>query len=303
MHMPLPQSIPKTPQALASEIHIKALDNPAHFLLLEGDFDLRFWETRLNPRALRPVECGGKPTVLETLNQLHGQAVVQRVLGLVDADFDRLLGHVQPPRVVVTDETDLETTLLLLQCSLPTQMNMERLLAATVDAGKRNAFEQQNGCSLVEHVRRTASQFGVLRLLNEQHGWCISIKGMSVLNPQWFDRASLALRTPDLHQAFLGKLREAGHDIDQHQLTALIQTCAQRGWLSGWQLVQGHDLMAVLVTAMNSESLRRAKGHQQVSEVSLHRDLLLMHWHDIQTCSMIHDLAAAMPPSVSCFQI
>ena len=82
------QSIPKTPQVLATEIHMKAQDNPAHFLLLEGDFDLRFWEKRLNPRALRPVECGGKRIVLETLNQLHGQVVLHRVWGLVDADFD-----------------------------------------------------------------------------------------------------------------------------------------------------------------------------------------------------------------------
>jgi hypothetical protein len=297
----MPQAIPKTPQALASEIHIKALDNPAHFLLLEGDFDLRFWETRLNHSVLRPVECGGKATVLATLNHLHGQVVAQRVWGLMDADFDRLLGHTQSPRVVLTDASDLETTLLLLRCSLPTQMNMERLLAVCVDADKRNAFEQQKGCALVEYVRRTALQFGVLRLLNEQHGWCVSFEKMSVLNQQWFDRVSLTLRTPDLHQAFLGKLREAGYDIDQHQLTALIQTCAQHGWLSGWQLVQGHDLMDVLVTAMNSALLRRPSGHQQVSEASLHRDLQLMHWQDVQTCQMVRDLSAAMPAGAACF--
>ena len=165
--MRMAQSIPKTPQALASEIHIKALDNSTCFLLLEGDFDLRFWETRLNPHDLRPVECGGKPAVLATLNQLQGQVVLQRVFGLVDADFDRVLNRAKPPRVVYTDEADLETSLLLLQCSLPAQMNMERLLAATVDADKKRTFEQHKGCSLVEHVRRTAQQFGVLRLLNE----------------------------------------------------------------------------------------------------------------------------------------
>ncbi|MEY4977995.1 MAG: hypothetical protein RLZZ352_265 [Pseudomonadota bacterium] len=295
------QSIPKTPAALASEIHIKALDTPAHFLLLEGDFDLRFWETRLNQRALRPVECGGKSTVLHTLQLLQGQVLAPRVLGLVDADFDRLLGHAPPPRVVLTDETDLETSLLLLQCSQPTQMSMERLLAATVDAGKRTAFERQQGCTVVEQVRHIASQFGVLRLLNEQQGWCISFEKMSVLNPQWFDRASLTLRIPDLHQAFLSKLREAGHDMDQHQLATLIQACAQHGWLSGWQLVQGHDLMAVLVTAMNSESLRRAKGHQQVSETSLQRDLLLLHWQDVQHSSMIQHIQSAMPKGRPCF--
>lgn len=295
------QSIPKTPQALASEIHIKALDNPAHFLLLEGDFDLRFWETRLNPLVLRPVECGGKRTVLETLNQLHGQAVFQRVLGLVDADFDRVLNRAKPSRVVYTDEADLETSLLLLQCSLPTQMNMERLLAATVDAGKKSIFEEQKGCTLVEHLRRTVVQFGVLRLLNEQQGLCISFEKLSVLNSQWFDRGNLTLRAPELHQAFIARLQEAGHSIHPQQLSALIQTCEQHGWLSSWQLVQGHDLLAVLATFANSELLRRPSGHQQVSEASLQRDLLLMHWQDLQTCQMIHDLSAAMPLDTSCF--
>lgn len=298
----MPQAISKTPQALASEIHIKSLDNSAHFLLLEGDFDMRFWETRLNPRALRPVECGGKSAVLDTLELLRGQAVVQRVLGLIDADFDRLLGHMRSPRVVQTDETDLETTLLLLQCSAPTQMNMERLLAVTVDTEKRNTFERQKSCTVVEFVRRTVSQFGVLRLLNEQHGWNVAFSDMSVLNQQWFDHANLALNTSVLHQSFRDKLQAQGHSVDLVQLTTLIQACVQRGWLFGWQLVQGHDLMAVLSAVMNSGLLRRTSGHQQVSEASLHRDLRLMHWQDIQTCQMIHDLAAAMPLGVSCFQ-
>jgi len=295
------QSIPKTPQALASEIHIKALDNSTCFLLLEGDFDLRFWETRLNPHDLRPVECGGKPAVLATLNQLQGQVVLQRVFGLVDADFDRVLNRAKPPRVVYTDEADLETSLLLLQCSLPSQMNMEKLLAATVDAERRSIFEQQTGCTLVEHVRRTALQFGVLRLLNAQQGWCISFEKISVLNSQWFDRGNLTLRVPDLHQAFIAKLQQAGHGIALHQLSALIQTCEQHGWLSSWQLVQGHDLLAVLATLMNSELLRRPSGHQQVSEASLQRDLLLMHWHDLKASHMIRDLSAAVPAGMSCF--
>lgn len=300
--MPQPQSISKTPQALASEIHIKALDNPAHFLLLEGDFDLRFWETRLNVHALRPVECGGKSKLLDTLRLLHGQAVVQRVLGLVDADFDRLLGRVLPPRVMVTDEADLEATLLLLQCSRPTQMNIERLLTATVDTEKRNSFEQQTGCTVIELVRRTASQFGVLRLLNEQHGWCISFEKMSVLNAQWFNFADLSLNTSALHQSFSGRLHAQGHSVDQAQLALLIQECTQRGWLSDWQLVQGHDLIAVLTTVMNSQLLRRTSGHQQVSEASLQRDLHLVHWHDLQTCQMIHDLTKVMPQGTSCFK-
>lgn len=297
----MPQAISKTPQALASEIHIKALDNPAHFLLLEGDFDLRFWETRLNHSVLRPVECGGKSTVLDALQLLQGQVLESRVLGLVDADFGRLLGHVQPPRVVVTDETDLESTLLLLRCSRPTQINIERLLAATVDADKRNAFEQQQGCTVVDQVRHTASQFGVLRLLNEQQGWNIAFHDMSVLNQQWFDHTRLTLNTSVLYQVFSDKLRAQGCSVDLGQLTRLIEACARRGWLSGWQLVQGHDLMTILAAVMNAKCLRRPSGHQQVSETSLQRDLQLMHWQDVQTCQIVRDLSAAMPSGASCF--
>lgn len=294
------QAIEKKPQILASELHIKAQDNSAHFLLLEGDFDLRFWETRLNPRMLRPVVCGGKTMVLETLNQVQNQALAPRVLGLVDADFDRLLGQVHPDRVVVTDETDLETTLLLLRCSQPSQRNIERLLSVSVDAAKRNAFEVQR-CSVVEHVRSTASQFGVLRLLNEQHGWNISFRDISVLNHQWFDHTSLKLDTSVLYPAFSNKLQAKGHPVDQGQLTTLIQVCVQRGWLSGWQLVQAHDLMAILATVMNSDLLRLPSGHQQVSADSLHRDFRLMHWQDIQGCQMIQHVIAVMPPGVPCF--
>ena len=180
-------------------------------------------------------------------------------------------------------------------------MNIERLLAATVDANKRSIFEQQKGCTLVEYLRCTALQFGVLRLLNEQQGWCISFEKISVLNSQWFDRDNLTLRAPDLHQAFISKLQEAGHGIELHQLSALIQTCEQHGWLSSWQLIQGHDLLAVLATFTNSELLRRPIGHQQVSEASLQRDLLLTHWQDLKTCQMIRDLSEAVPTGMSCF--
>ena len=296
------QSIAKTPSTLTSEILLKAQDNPAHFLLLEGDFDLRFWETRLNFKALRPVECGGKSTVLATLELLRGQTIGQRVLGLVDADFDRLLNRAQPPLVVYTDESDLETSLLLLQCSSPMQMYMERLLAATVDAEQRSHFEQQCGCSLVEHIRRTALQFGLLRLLNEQQQWCVSFQDISVLNPQWFDRDNLTLGTPELHRSFLAKLNDVGHGISQEQLTALIQTCEQVGWLKSWQLVQGHDLMAVLATFMNSPLLRRPSGRQQVSQASLQRDLRLLHWQDLQACQMIQTISANTPQGVACFR-
>ena len=50
-----------------------------------------------------------------------------------------------------------------------------------------------------------------------------------------------------------------------------------------------YDLLAVLAALMNSELLCRSSGRQQVSETSLQRDLLLMHWHDLQTRQMVRD--------------
>lgn len=271
---------------LSSELRIKAQDSTHSFLLLEGSFDLRFWENRLNSVVVRPVECGGKSMLLETMTLVRGGDLEPRVMGLVDADFDRLMGNLPRDRLVLTDQNDLEMTLFLLQYDQQAQTFLDRLLASSVDPQKKTVFEKEQACSVMEFVRRIASQYGVLRFLNEREDWGLNFGELAILNTDWFDQTALHLNLGTLHQAVLAKM-PSRPELD---LVAKIDECRQFGWLDDWSLVQGHDFIKVLSVAVNSQKLRRDTGHLQWSENSLHRDMLLMHWQDIQTCAMVNQL-------------
>ena len=282
----------KKPGSLISEIYQKAAVSDHHFLLLEGDFDLRFWEEKLNPKTVQPIECGGKPHVTNTLKLLQNNSLLQRVFGLIDADFDRLLNREPSHRLVWTDENDLETTLLLLRCSHPPQQYIERLINATVKPEARLQREQELGCNLLEHIRQIASQYGLLRYLNALHGWCINFENHSLLSNQWFDHKQCCLNVEKLHEALLSQLNPAWQ---MENLQAEIQKCQQQNLLQGWQLVQGHDLLKVMACIL--QTLPR-HGGQQISEDSLQRDLILsIHWQDLQNCPMVKTLQAEFAPS------
>lgn len=288
------RELSKTPESISSEIVMKANTHRGWFLLVEGDFDLRFWKEKLNQDTIRPVACNGKTNLINAmtlLEQSDRSLFMARVCGLKDADFDRLLNVFPHPRVVYTDENDLETTLLLLKCTHPTQTYMERLLGINVDSEKRAAFERENNCSLVEHIRFIASRFGALRFLNDKHDWKIAFESISVLNNQWFSHSDLKFNITTLYQEFIKKLKEKEHFFSEVQLYDLIQSDIDQEWLSGWQLVQGHDLLTVF------RSVTKAIGHQQVNESSLQNYFCLLHVHDLQTTHMVRELLSYLPES------
>lgn len=285
--MTLAQS--KTPAVLKAELALKSHGTTHHFLLLEGSFDLRFWEGRLNPAYLRPIDCGGKPNLVGTALQVASGPYASRVIGLMDADFDRLLGREAPTRVLMTDQTDLESTLMLLQCQAPLQRNVDRLVVATAEVSKRQAFENHVGCSVVERVRSAVAQYGVVRYLNELRAWGVNFESLKILNRRWFNHADCSLDAQVLYQEIVN---QSGGVISLAHLQMEIQGCVQQGLLSGWQLIQGHDFLTVLAHALG---LIKGNGVNTINEATLHRDLILTHWHDVQRTSMVTDLQGLAP--------
>lgn len=280
-------AIAKTPAVLSSEILLKSSGYAGWFILLEGDFDQRFWTSRLNKSHLRPINCVGKPNVLGTLSLLESGNKAENIVGLVDRDFDGIMSRLSElPRLIYTDENDLEVTLL---CCTSGGLgpSIDRILSESVDVNKRLIFEAGLGCSVVDHLRKTASNYGSLRLVNEELQAGVAFDDLPVLHQDFFDHSTLCQKLEDLQAAFLSLVNQVGRvQLRADQLLEKLSTYRDRGLFSGWDLVQGHDLMHLLATAMNSSSLRNDGGHRQVSEQSLNRDLCLMiHREDlIQTC-------------------
>lgn len=286
-------AIAKTPAVLSSEILLKSSGYAGWFFLLEGDFDQRFWASRLNASNLRPINCVGKPNVLGTLDLLTSRNQVRNIVALADKDYDEILLRLGSfPQLTYTDENDLEVTLL--RCpSSAVEPAMERILGESVDAGKRQSFEAGMGYSIVEHLRRMASNYGVLRLINEQLQSAVNFDSLPIRHDSFLDHKLLQQNQTALQNAFV----DAANQVGRVQLTAVdlakkIELYRKNGLFLGWQLVQGHDLVQLLAIAINSSALRSESGHRQVSEESLARDLCLMiHRNDLQTTRMFQALS------------
>lgn len=285
-------AIAKTPAVLSSEILLKSSGYAGWFILLEGDFDQRFWTSRLNTLNLKLINCVGKPNVLGTLDWLILRNQAQKIVALVDKDYDEVLGRLrQLSQLAYTDENDLEVTLL--RCpSSAVKPAIEIILSESVDSGKLRSFEERAGHSVVEHLRRMAMNYGVLRLINEQLQSGVNFDQLPIRHNRFLDHTTLHQNQTALQGAFVDIVNQVGHvQLTVDELLKKIDLHRISGRFSVWALVQGHDLMQLLAIAINSGVLRHEAGHRQVSEESLARDLCLMiHRNDLQTTAMFQGL-------------
>jgi hypothetical protein len=285
-------AIAKTPAVLSSEILLKSSGYAGWFILLEGDFDQRFWASRLNASHLRAINCVGKPNVLGTLDLLTSKNQAQKIVALADKDYDEILSRLKPfSQLIYTDENDLEVTLL--RCpSNAAGPAMERILCESVDNRKRQSFETSIGYSVIEHLRRMAASYGVFRLINEQLQSGVNFDSLPIRHNSFLDSTTLQQNQTALQNTFVSTANQVGKvQLTIADLAAKMESHRISGLFSGWELVQGHDLMQLLAIAINSSALRHDAGHRQVSEESLARDLCLMiHTNDLQTTDMFQGL-------------
>ena len=282
-------TIAKTPAVLSSEILLKSSDYAGWFILLEGDFDQRFWASRVNPSHLKLINCVGKPNLLGTFSLLISKNQAQRIVGLADKDYDEILdrlGHFS--QLIYTDENDLDVTLL--RCpSSGIEPAMEKILRESVDESKRQLFETGIADSVAEHLRKMAASYGVLRLINAQLQSGVDFDLLPIRHNKFLDHSVLQQRLAELHSAFVDETNKVGKvQLTTYDLVEKIELHRRSGLFSGWALVQGHDLMQLLATAINSNAL---KHKTQASEESLARDLCVMiHKNDLKTTAMYQGL-------------
>lgn len=206
-------------------------------LLVEGASDVRFWE----PHVVEGVElvlCGGRAALLEA----QGRAVT-RALGWVwaaaDADCDRLEGRLALiERLAYTDAHDLEVTLASL-------VGLERLLRVHADRDRLRAFIGGPPAA-VAAVCAAADALGRLR-------WCARraqpAPPMDWLKPlRFFDAGALTLDLPALY----AEAAAQGLGADAAAVAAAVAALPAA---DPWQVMQGHDLVALL-----SGALRGALG-------------------------------------------
>src|SRR5260370_1220949 len=100
------------PHHIANEIRLKRTQHLGSFLLVEGSDDSRFLKRFVDSRQCQVVVAHGKDTLIRAIGILENQNV-GGVLGVIDADFDRLEGTAPSSTNIVSAEChDIEAMLI-----------------------------------------------------------------------------------------------------------------------------------------------------------------------------------------------
>lgn len=285
-------AIRKTPAVISSEMLLKSADFIGWFLLLEGDFDQRFWSSRVNSNNLRLINCVGKSNVINTIELVIERNQGANVAAIADKDYDKLLNRlIDLSNLVYTDKNDLETTLTC--CATNGFSSIaEKVLTESTDREKRQIFETTNGIPVLEKLRLIAANYGVLRLINERLNCGVNFDDIPIRHTDFLNHSDLNQNLVNLQAEFLQRVKAAGKaNFSESDLLETLDSYRLTGLYAGWDLVQGHDYLQVLAAAINSNALRYVTGFRQASEESLGRDLCLtVHSHDLMSTTMYLNL-------------
>ena len=246
--------IPVSPDALANQIRLWRQLHSGSFLIVEGRDDRLFLEQFTYRQTCRIVVGRGKDNVLQTIQILQNDDV-PGVLGVVDADFDRLADSgSKGPNIVMPEYHDLETMLL---CSPA----LGRVMTEFGSREKLDAFDE----NVLDALTQRALQIGRLRLFSSRNGLNLTFDALNYT--AWIDRPTFKAFPDRLVEQV--KNRSNRHDI--HSAILLEAVLGLPGAESSpFEVCNGADLIEILSiglrgalgtnssNAVNAETLRRS---------------------------------------------
>lgn len=246
----------RTPGDIVAEIKMSLSAFCGVHLLVEGGTDCSFWKLRFNKSAqCQLVICGNKTVVVSSITLLD-QLALGKILGVIDDDFDSLLGiSYASTNLFATDAHDLETMMV-------SSMALNNILIELGDSTRISHFVARTNKSVADTLVDISLVFGRLRLLNAKNKWNVDF---SKLSPwKYVDQSTWQLDKAKLFVEFANQIGATPLDVE-NAVTAEVGT-------PPWNIIQGHDALNILAIG-----LRSALATKQFSEKDLSKYLRLSY--------------------------
>lgn len=237
---------------LVAEIIMTRTHHKGSFLILEGTDDARFWEARRHAEC-ELVDGEGKNNVVGAIRRLDEEKVAG-VLGIVDDDYDKLLGlNLESRNLVATDAHDLE-------CILCRSSALCKVLAEFGESSKIQRFEQEEGTSVRSCLLARAIVFGRLRLAALYFQLEINFDGINI--PRFVDETTWEVDCNALIITLAQQSTSCDKSLLKHYLAKLPE-------FDPWRIVRGHDVIAILRIGLKEVlgDIRSSVGTKEISRV------------------------------------
>ena len=254
---------------IATEIRLTRSQHSGSFLVVEGRDDRLFMEGFTCHVTCNIMVAQGKQNVCEVIRILD-ESNFAGVLGLVDADFDRVESiPSRGPNILMPEYHDLETMLL---CSPA----LDRIL---IEFGSQDKIDDF-GENVLDALISRALPAGYLRLHSARNSLNLRFDGMAY--SAWIDRASFDARTDRLINEV--KNRSQHQNLSSNTLETAIQQL-ENAYYAPREVCNGTDLIEILSIGLLSVLGTNATG--TVSGNALRRYLRLAYTEQDFTMSTL----------------
>jgi hypothetical protein len=249
------------------------------FLLLEGVTDHKRFRRIVDTQRCCVVICYGKANVIDAVDRLCEDGFLG-IIGLIDADFDRILGTLTDHEGIIASAThdfdlDVLTTrvmerYLLEVSNLPTAGSPT---ATTVDAH-----------AVLQNILEALRPLSILRYANEREGLGYKLSDCEV--GEFFDGSKIDV-TSMVEVVSQGRFSRFE---DKQRLSSLIARYSSLS-IDLFQLTSGHDVCAAVGVALRQVLGSRRRDQTLRSEIELHIRLAADR-NDLEECGLVGRLRA-----------
>jgi hypothetical protein len=245
----------KNPQRIVSEFQLKRnVSKTRSILLVEGLGDEEFFKKILSNRECRFIICDGKANVRDSIRTLT-QRNQKGVLGIVDTDYDELLGRQSIlDNLFYTDSHDVETTILSSLTSLSNFIDVY----ADLDSYEEFLIRTDELYELT--LYSAAKRIGILRLVSLEQGYDFSFK--ELIFDEFVDN-ELSIDISKLCEALI---RSSSIYIDKNRLIELYENKLMSDF-DLFCICHGHDITKLIEFSLR-EIFGSAKG-QRITQAKI----------------------------------
>jgi hypothetical protein len=246
-------------------------------LVVEGVTDCRLYGKFIDRNEVKIVPAYSKDNARKSVAEVWGRRGDRKVLGIIDADLDRLFGKTYAPPIFLSDKRDLESMMLSTGA-------LEELLVEYSDTELLDRFEKDHGKTR-DVIARSAYPVGLLMFISARDRLGLSFKNID--HSFFISKKTLAADV----RKMLEEVFSQSVNINTGKKELADRIAEEEEVLNDpWIAVRGHDAISVLAIGLSeifgsynskgikngqvSGALRLAFGFDYFENTDIYKDTL-----------------------------
>ncbi len=226
-----------TPTDIANEISMLASSGKDTVLVVEGITDSRLYSKFSDNDKVKVVIGHSKSNVRKAVDECWHNRKITSVVGIVDADLDRIQGRKRTPPIFQTDYRDLE----IMMMSSPA---LGDVLSEYADTEALEAFRNKYG-PVFDAVISACYPIGLLMHISEEHRLSLCFKNLNFDN--FIDQRSLRIDKKRLIDDIVSCTTNPR--INKKKLLDILLVESSKGH-NPEDYARGHDAVDVLLVGL-----------------------------------------------------